>query len=108
MSGFEFTPGGIVPLGAAVIASDPSEPAPAVVRRAAPTESAPIASTTQQSSSASAPPRGDAGKALTAKEILAPARARLRELERLVPTLTKERDMLRALLASTKRGKRLQ
>lgn len=108
MAGYQFTPGGIIPLGqAAAAAGAGDEPSPAVVPLAAPALDA--------SPPKNAPPPNafDASKPLTGKQIAAMARARLREVERTlasVPALERERDGLRHILESLapRRAKRLQ
>jgi hypothetical protein len=131
---FEFTPMGIVPLGTQVPV-DATAPAPAVARpRAAPLDApAPLAQTASgfdPASVASALQRALAmclpgalpaqpvleepalgrlmSKPITGRELLAAARRRLRELDRDVPRLVKERDELRRLVgAATKRPKKI-
>lgn len=99
---FEFTPAGVVPLGTHPTIGDPSAPSGAAVPRALHSVAnaeplfLPIREVPGILEQRAWPPAPAAP--VTAKQLLAAARARLRELDRDVPRLIAERDELRRLL----------
>jgi len=116
MAGFEFTPWGILPIGAGASLGAGTEAAPAVVVRpepAAPVERiTPTYPTGAAPIAASAPARTstllDPGKPLTGKQLVAVAKARIRELDRMlkqVPAIEAERAELLRLVDAAKATK---
>lgn len=121
---FEFTPGGIVPAGTrvnvraddmaaarngieAAMAANAAPPRPRVLRvaREAPlalgVSAYPAPAGGLANMSAPVAPKSPLDGAISAKELVARARVRLRELDKLVPALERERIDLRRIVGAT-------
>ncbi len=109
MAGFQFTPAGILPLGAPtpnfgdeVSPSNVAVQAPEIAREVPPA-GAPVATAPRAKGASAEPAAFDPGQPLTGKDLAKAARARIRVLDqmlRAVPALQEERASLKRLLAA--------